>query len=317
MKVYFLYCVASFVFPRVSLTGPEDAGSEEDAPSTEKWENFKALEAENPDLAWEKLKLWFKNNGNIQHVKQPWKDFRMFKDSLILEQLKSTEDQAEQETSEERIEEAWREFEKVGEVVEGLSEEEEVEVVLEKFREFYTQVKEEEDEGEEAPGDEGGNTGEEGVGGVGEEVKDPVEDGVEEEVGEDKPEDGDDAERKEENQLNGESFEVNIEAAELSADNEAEPEKNIDKAGSLPDNEIEPDKDEAVETKNNEDQSFAENEFGGDDFKTEQTRDKAESEDGAETVRLVNCIMTFIIQLSTVMTTVLRAQILPRHSSRP
>ena len=291
MRVYFLYCVASFVVPRVSLTGPEDAGSEEDVQSTEKWENFKALEAENPDLAWEKLKLWFKNNGNIQHVKQPWKDFRMFKDSLILEQLKSTEDQAEQETSEERIEEAWREFEKVGEVVEGLSEEEEVEVVLEKFREFYTQVKEE--EGEESPGDDGGETGEGG------EVKDRVDEGVEEEVGEDKAEDGDDAEGKEENQMNGESVEGNVETVEQSVDNEAGSEKNIDKAGNLPDNGSELDKDEAMETDNDEDQSFAEGELGGDDLKTEQTRDKDESEDGVETVRLENFIMTFIILLST------------------
>merc|ERR550537_535402 len=89
-------CALLFVLGCAHDQGTE---SDVDASSPPKWENFRALEADDPELAWQKLKLWFKNNGNIQHLKQPWKDFLIFKDSLILEQLKSTEDPVEQDTS--------------------------------------------------------------------------------------------------------------------------------------------------------------------------------------------------------------------------
>ena len=226
MKLYLFFgvccCVLFGVAPAEESAGDEPAGDmkgENEVPPAQKWESFKALETENPELAWEKLKLWFKNNGNIQHVEQPWKDFKMFKDSLILEQLKSTEDTSEQDTSEQKIEEAWQEFEKVGEEVGGLSEEEKVDVVLEKFREFYTQVKEDgtqeigqiveesEDQVAEVEDEAGGaEGGAEGGGGaeeleleeepVAEGEEEPVAEGEEEPVaeGEEEPENVDDGE---------------------------------------------------------------------------------------------------------------------------
>ena len=85
MKLYLLFgvccCVLFGVAPAEESAGDEPAGDvkgDNEVPPAQKWESFKALETENPELAWEKLKLWFKNNGNIQHVEQPWKDFKIF-----------------------------------------------------------------------------------------------------------------------------------------------------------------------------------------------------------------------------------------------
>lgn len=124
-----------------TVAGSEDTISEgfgSNVSGPDQWEHFKALEAKNPELAWEKLKLWFRNNGNIQHEKVPWGEFRGFKDALVSEALEGPTEEEEKVM----IEEAWREFEKVREVVEEMEEEEKEEVVWGKFKEFYTHVKE-------------------------------------------------------------------------------------------------------------------------------------------------------------------------------
>ena len=102
----------------------------------DQWEHFKTLEAKQPELAWEKLKLWFKNNGNIQHEKVPWGTFREFKEALLTEALEGPVEEKQ------IIKEAWREFEKVREEVRDMEEGEQQEVVWGKFKEFYSQVKE-------------------------------------------------------------------------------------------------------------------------------------------------------------------------------
>ena len=124
------------------------AASSAVAISDEKWESFKTLEKRNKEEAWEMLKLWFKNNGNIQHEKVPWEDFRIFKEKLMKDVMKNTVDPSIQDASEVLIEDAWESFETdvkahmkqdTGDVIEEQPTEE---IVWDKLKAFYDHVQE-------------------------------------------------------------------------------------------------------------------------------------------------------------------------------
>ena len=213
-----------FLFALASFLSAQSADDSSDHEIQDTYQSFKVLEGQDPDLAWERLKLWFKNNGNIQHEKLPWDEIRVFKDALLAdlaEPVSGREEGGVEEAEEEvwtveEAEEAWREFERS--VEEGDRE------VWEGLREFYKQIQREpgteEEEVELGQGDEegedgqGAEEGEDGQGNSGEN-----EEGIgEEEVSEGKEEpDGaaDETELQEEGEIEDLESEIESEVEDL------------------------------------------------------------------------------------------------------